>query len=392
MKGSFRDSTSRPRFTTGRAGITPLATPVENLAHEMPAQKPVNGRPAPPPALPEKACVRLHPAESKLCIPAAEETLFAIHAGDGGTHHGYSARSVSESRRPVHVHPERRRHEEGRHDYLCGGMDAPFLRHADHPHRGDFAIAAWERGPRRRRSQRVARTLEYPGRHRHGRHFRQPAGIFESAYAGRRIFSSVDEADYAEAVKPGPWESFNYWGNTPKFAVSLLEGDVRRRGDEENSIGPTDYLPKVDRNFSWAQLWDNMYNGIVKGMFAFGMNGVAIGPGHQEKYRRAEKGGLAGRWGNLSRRNQRVLEVAGNHRRRNETDSDHGLPLAVRGFAEKDGTLRIPRRMAAVEEHVPCLCPEIAGWTKPSWFADFSEGAATVQEGGREIPGSPVES
>ena len=39
-----------------------------------------------------------------------------------------------------------------------------------------------------------------------------------------------------------------------------------------------DYLPKVDRNFSWVQLWDNMYNGIVKGMFAFGMNGVAIGP------------------------------------------------------------------------------------------------------------------
>jgi len=25
-------------------------------------------------------------------------------------------------------------------------------------------------------------------------------------------------------------------------------------------------------------LWDNMYNGIVKGLFAFGMNGVAIGP------------------------------------------------------------------------------------------------------------------
>jgi len=39
-----------------------------------------------------------------------------------------------------------------------------------------------------------------------------------------------------------------------------------------------DYLPKVDRNYSWVQMWDNMYNGIVKGIFAFGMNGVAIGP------------------------------------------------------------------------------------------------------------------
>src|SRR5260370_2892073 len=45
---------------------------------------------------------------------------------------------------------------------------------------------------------------------------------------------------------------------------------------------PTDwayeFLPKVDRNYSWVYLWDNMYNGIVKGLFAFGMNGVAIGP------------------------------------------------------------------------------------------------------------------
>src|SRR6266699_486171 len=38
------------------------------------------------------------------------------------------------------------------------------------------------------------------------------------------------------------------------------------------------YLPKVDRNYSWTYLWDNMYNGIVKCIFAFGMNGVAIGP------------------------------------------------------------------------------------------------------------------
>ena len=34
----------------------------------------------------------------------------------------------------------------------------------------------------------------------------------------------------------------------------------------------------MDRNYSWVNLWDNMYNGIVKGLFAFGMNGVMIGP------------------------------------------------------------------------------------------------------------------
>jgi formate dehydrogenase major subunit len=37
-------------------------------------------------------------------------------------------------------------------------------------------------------------------------------------------------------------------------------------------------MPKIDRNYSWTELWDRMYTGSVKGLFAFGMNGVAIGP------------------------------------------------------------------------------------------------------------------
>jgi formate dehydrogenase major subunit len=38
------------------------------------------------------------------------------------------------------------------------------------------------------------------------------------------------------------------------------------------------HLPKIDRKYSWVELWDDMYNGKVKGMFAVGMNGVQIGP------------------------------------------------------------------------------------------------------------------
>ncbi len=77
--------------------------------------------------------------------------------------------------------------------------------------------------------------------------------------------------------KPAPWDSFNYWSNTPKFAVSYLKALYGDAATKQNEWA-FDYLPKVDRNYSWVQLWDNMYNGIVKGMFAFGMNGVAIGP------------------------------------------------------------------------------------------------------------------
>src|ERR1700752_2154965 len=77
--------------------------------------------------------------------------------------------------------------------------------------------------------------------------------------------------------KPGQWESFNYWGNTPKFAVSFLKTLYGDAATKQNGWA-YDFLPKVDRNYSWTYLWDNMYNGIVKGLFAFGMNGVAIGP------------------------------------------------------------------------------------------------------------------
>ena len=42
------------------------------------------------------------------------------------------------------------------------------------------------------------------------------------------------------------------------------------------------YLPKIDRNYSWVNIWNDMYEGKVKGLFAFGMNGVMIGPDSQK--------------------------------------------------------------------------------------------------------------
>src|SRR5487761_2375023 len=45
--------------------------------------------------------------------------------------------------------------------------------------------------------------------------------------------------------KPAAWESFNYWGNTPKFTVSLMKmlyGDAATKQNE----WAFDYLPKVD--------------------------------------------------------------------------------------------------------------------------------------------------
>jgi len=109
-------------------------------------------------------------------------------------------------------------------------------------------------------------------------------GVFDSLPGYLKVPTPADESFEGwmkritpKPSKPGQWDSFNYWGNTAKFAVSFLKAMYGDAAKKENSWG-YDYLPKVDRNYSWAQLWDNMYNGVVKGVFAFGMNGVAIGP------------------------------------------------------------------------------------------------------------------
>src|SRR5580658_4634097 len=77
--------------------------------------------------------------------------------------------------------------------------------------------------------------------------------------------------------KPGDWESFNYWSNTPKFMVSFLKAMYGPAATKDNDFA-FNYLPKIDRNYSWVTNWNDMYEGKVKGVFAFGMNGVMIGP------------------------------------------------------------------------------------------------------------------
>src|SRR5215211_6596312 len=77
--------------------------------------------------------------------------------------------------------------------------------------------------------------------------------------------------------KPDAWDSFNYWSNTPKFMVSFLKALYGDSAKKENDFN-YHYLPKIDRKYSWTELFDYMYRGQVKGLFAFGMNAVAIGP------------------------------------------------------------------------------------------------------------------
>jgi formate dehydrogenase major subunit len=110
------------------------------------------------------------------------------------------------------------------------------------------------------------------------------AGVFD-ILPGYLKMPAPDDVDFPTYLtrttpttsKPSAWDSYNYWSNTPKFAVSFLKAMYGDAATKENGWA-FDYLPKIDRKYSWAEIWDDMYNGHVKGLFAFGMNGVQIGP------------------------------------------------------------------------------------------------------------------
>ena len=110
------------------------------------------------------------------------------------------------------------------------------------------------------------------------------AGVFDllPGYLKMPRPEDTDLAAYLKRVtptvsKPGPWDSFSYWSNTPKFAVSLLKALYGPAATKQDDWA-FHYLPKIDRQYSWTQLWDRMYRGEVKGLLSFGMNGVMIGP------------------------------------------------------------------------------------------------------------------
>lgn len=90
---------------------------------------------------------------------------------------------------------------------------------------------------------------------------------------------SLDE--YLKAVTPKPLrpDSMNYWGNTPKFAVSLLKSYYGDAAKKENGFG-YHWLPKLGEteNQSWGFFFDRMHRKEMHGFISFGMNPVANGP------------------------------------------------------------------------------------------------------------------
>jgi len=137
--------------------------------------------------------------------------------------------------------------------------------------------------------------------------------------------------------KPAPWDSFNYYSNTPKFVVSYMKATYGDAATKQNGWA-FDYLPKVDRNYTWVQLWDDMYNGTLKGLIAFGMNGVAIGPNSKKNIDALKKADflVVGEiYPNETSDFWRAPGTSTEEMKQIQT-TVYNLPCA--GFAEKDGT------------------------------------------------------
>jgi formate dehydrogenase major subunit len=73
-------------------------------------------------------------------------------------------------------------------------------------------------------------------------------------------------------------QSANWWQNYPKYSVSLLKSYFGDAADAGNQFG-FNWLPKVDdgKIYSWLDLFDEMYNGSIKGFFAWGQNPACSG-------------------------------------------------------------------------------------------------------------------
>ena len=170
------------------------------------------------------------------------------------------------------------------------------------------------------------------------------AGIFDILPGYLKMPNPADKdlKTFLERVTPKPakpkeWDSFNYWSNTPKFMVSFLKAMYGNAATKDNDFA-FNYLPKIDRNYSWVEIWNDMYNGKVKGMFAFGMNGVMIGPDSQKNIDALKKADFLVVCEIYPDETSAFWEAPGTTPEEMKQINTTVYRLPGAGFAEKDGT------------------------------------------------------
>jgi formate dehydrogenase major subunit len=92
-------------------------------------------------------------------------------------------------------------------------------------------------------------------------------------------FDNVSLASYNEKWTPKTKDpkSANWWGNTPKYATSLLKAWYGDNATKENDFC-YDYLPKRSGNYSYSKIIEKMSKGDLEGLVCMGMNPAVGGP------------------------------------------------------------------------------------------------------------------
>jgi len=92
--------------------------------------------------------------------------------------------------------------------------------------------------------------------------------------------SLVDLKTYTEKITPKTKESksVNWLGNSPKYVTSYLKAIFGDKATKENDFGYA-WMPKIDEgaNYSWLNLFDQMFKGKFEGFFAWGQNPACSG-------------------------------------------------------------------------------------------------------------------
>jgi formate dehydrogenase major subunit len=85
-------------------------------------------------------------------------------------------------------------------------------------------------------------------------------------------------------------QSANYYSNYPKFFVSFLKALFDDKATKENEFG-YNWLPKLDdgKHYSEMHLFDKMYEGKVKGLFAVGTDPAVSAPNSKKVRKALEK-------------------------------------------------------------------------------------------------------
>ena len=116
-----------------------------------------------------------------------------------------------------------------------------------------------------------------------GRYFRHSAGLFAVAESlpTRRLATYLqDYADDLEARSVGLFQLLVEHVEVRRVVPEAMYGNAATKEVDY----AFHYLPKIDRNYSWVNIWNDMYEGKVKGIFAFGMNRRDDRAGFSEKH------------------------------------------------------------------------------------------------------------